>query len=132
GEFQVFGTGSKPAADQVWVAHYLLLRLGEQYKVDVNWHCKPLGDTDWNGSGMHTNFSTKFMRETGGKEYFEKLMAAFEKYLMEHIAVYGPDNHLRLTGLHEIQSIDKFNYGIANRGDSVRRPHRHVDIASPG
>jgi len=40
-------------------------------------------------------------------------MAAFDKYKNEHIAVYGPDNHLRLTGLHETQSIDKFNYGVA-------------------
>ena len=39
----------------------------------------------------------------GGKEYFEKLMGAFDKYKNEHIAVYGPDNHLRLTGLHETQ-----------------------------
>jgi glutamine synthetase len=77
---------------------------------------------DWNGSGMHANFSTKFMREVGGKDYFEKLMAAFDKHMDEHIAVYGPDNHLRLTGLHETQSIDKFTYGIADRGASDPRP----------
>ena len=71
---------------------------------------------------MHSNFSTKYMREVGGKEYFEALMAAFDKYKNEHIAVYGPDNHLRLTGLHETQSIDKFNYGLANRGASIRMP----------
>ena len=127
-EFQIFGKGSKRAADQVWIARYLLMRLCEQYGVDVNFHCKPLGkDVDWNGSGMHTNFSTKHMREVGGKEYFEKLMAAFDKYKNEHIAVYGPDNHLRLTGLHETQSIDKFNYGVANRGASVRVPHSFVN-----
>ena len=63
------------------------------------------------------------MREKGGKAYFEKLMAAFDKYKDEHIAAYGPDNHLRLTGLHETQSIDKFNYGVANRGASIRIPH---------
>ena len=67
------------------------------------------------------------MREVGGKEYFEKLMAAFDKYKNEHIAVYGPDNHLRLTGLHETQSIDKFNYGVANRGASIRVPHSFVE-----
>jgi glutamine synthetase len=132
-EFQIFGKGSKTAADQVWMARYLLLRLCEQYGVDVNWHCKPLGkDVDWNGSGMHSNFSTKFMRETGGKEYFEKLMAAFDKYKNEHIAVYGPDNHLRLTGLHETQSIDKFNYGVANRGASIRVPHSFVNNGYKG
>ena len=123
-EFQIFGKGSKNAADQMWVARYILSRVCEKYGVDVNWHCKPLGmDVDWNGSGMHCNFSTTHMREKGGKKYFDALMAAFDKFKNEHIAVYGPDNHLRLTGLHETQSIDKFNWGIANRGASVRVPH---------
>ena len=132
-EFQIFGKGSKKAADEMWIARYLLLRLCEQYGVDVNFHCKPLGtDVDWNGSGMHTNFSTKHMREVGGKEYFEALMAAFDEYKDEHIAVYGPDNHLRLTGLHETQSIDKFNYGVADRGASVRVPHSFVNNGYQG
>src|SRR3984957_9915451 len=94
-EYQIFGKGSKTAADQVWVARFLLARLCESYEVEVQLHCKPiLGE--WNGSGFHCNFSTKYMREIGGKEYFEALMAAFDKYKNEHIAVYGPDNHLRL------------------------------------
>jgi glutamine synthetase len=126
-EFQIFGKGSKRAADEVWMARYLLLRLCEKYRVDVNFHPKPLGmDYDWNGSGMHTNFSTKYLREVGGKEYFESLMTAFDEYKGEHIAVYGPDNHMRLTGLHETQAIDKFNYGVANRGASIRIPHSFV------
>lgn len=130
-EFQIFGKGSKTAADQVWMARYLLQRLCEGYGVDVEYHCKPL-QGDWNGSGMHSNFSTAYMRETGGKDYFESLMGAFEKYANEHIAVYGPDNHLRLTGLHETQSIDKFNYGIANRGASIRVPHAFVNNGYKG
>jgi glutamine synthetase len=127
-EFQIFGKGSKRAADEVWMARYLLLRLCEKYSVDVNFHPKPLGmDYDWNGSGMHSNFSTEYMREVGGKEYFEALMAAFDEYKLKHIAVYGPDNHMRLTGLHETQAIDKFNYGVANRGASIRVPHSFVN-----
>ena len=122
-EFQIFGKGSKKAADELWIARYLLERLFEKYGLDVEYHCKPLGATDWNGSGMHANFSTKYLRETGGKEYFDKLMAAFDKYKEEHIAVYGPDNHMRLTGLHETQSIDKFSWGVADRGASIRVPH---------
>ncbi|NKB79666.1 glutamine synthetase beta-grasp domain-containing protein [Brucella daejeonensis] len=125
-EFQVFGKGSKRAADQIWMARYLLLRLCEQYGVDVEFHCKPLGDTDWNGSGMHCNFSTRFMRDVGGKEYFEALMARFEKNLDAHIDVYGPDNHLRLTGKHETAPWNRFSYGVGDRGASIRVPHSFV------
>ncbi|MEP4076737.1 glutamine synthetase beta-grasp domain-containing protein [Haloferula sp.] len=121
-EFQIFGKGSKRAADQIWIARYILVRLCEAYGVDIEFHCKPLKG-DWNGSGMHANFSTKHLREVGGKDYFDKLMAAFEKNCEEHIAAYGPDNHLRLTGLHETQSIDQFSWGVADRGASIRVPH---------
>jgi glutamine synthetase len=131
-EFQIFGKGSKKAADEVWVARYILQRLCEKYCVDVEYHCKPLGATDWNGSGMHCNFSTEHMRTVGGKEYFEALMKEFEKNVNEHIAVYGPDNHLRLTGLHETQSIDKFSYGLADRGASIRMPHSFVNSGYKG
>ena len=78
-EFQIFGKGSKKAADEMWMARYLMLRLTEKYGVDIEFHCKPLGDTDWNGSGMHANFSTAYMREVGGKEYFEAMMKAFKR-----------------------------------------------------
>mgnify|MGYP002143891699 CR=1 FL=1 len=56
-EFQIFGKGSKKAADEMWIARYLLLRLTEKYGIDIEFHCKPLGDTDWNGSGMHCHMS---------------------------------------------------------------------------
>ena len=107
-EFQVFGKGSRTAADQMWMARYLMMRLCESYEIDIEWHCKPLGDTDWNGSGMHCNFSTEYMRTVGGKEYFKSLMKAFEKNIMDHIAVYGPDNDKRLTGKHETAPWNKF------------------------
>lgn len=122
-EFQIFGKGSKKAADEMWMARYLLERLTEKYEVDIEYHCKPLGDTDWNGSGMHANFSTKYLREVGGEAYFKSLMAQFEKNLQDHIDVYGPDNHLRLTGKHETAPWNKFSYGVADRGASIRVPN---------
>jgi glutamine synthetase len=119
-EFQIFGKGKK-AADDLWIARYLMARLCEKYEVDFVLYCKPIKG-DWNGSGMHTNFSNKYIREVGGKDYLESLMDAFERNIDEHIAVYGPDNHLRLTGLHETQAIDKFSYGLSDRGASIRLP----------
>ena len=131
-EFQIFGKGSKKAADEMWMARYLMLRLTEKYGVDIEFHCKPLGDTDWNGSGMHANFSTEYMRTVGGKEYFEALMKAFETNWKDHIAVYGPDNDKRLTGKHETAPWNKFSYGIADRGASIRVPHSFVNNGYKG
>jgi glutamine synthetase len=121
-EFQIFSKGAKEAGDQIWIARYLLERIGEKYSVSVNWHCKPLGALDWNGSGMHANFSNSLLRTAGKKEAFDKVCEAFRSVIKEHIAVYGADNHLRLTGKHETASIDDFSYGVSDRGASIRIP----------
>ena len=121
-EFQIFSKGAKEAGDQIWIARYLLERIGEKYGVSINWHCKPLGALDWNGSGMHANFSNGLLRTAGSKEIFDKVCEAFRPVVKEHIAVYGADNHLRLTGKHETASIDDFSYGVSDRGASIRIP----------
>ena len=53
-------------------------------------------------------------------------MAAFKAAKDDHIAVYGPDNHMRLTGKHETAAITDFTYGVADRGASIRVPHSFV------
>lgn len=121
-EFQIFSKGAKQAGDQIWVARYILERIGEKYGVAINWHCKPLGALDWNGSGMHANFSNSLLRNAGKKEIFDKVCEAFRPVVKEHIEVYGADNHLRLTGKHETASIHDFSYGISDRGASIRIP----------
>ncbi|HLT72009.1 MAG TPA: glutamine synthetase beta-grasp domain-containing protein [Cyclobacteriaceae bacterium] len=125
-EFQIFAKGAKEAGDQVWVARFLAERNGEKYGLAINWHCKPVKG-DWNGSGMHANFSNGTLRNAGSKDVFDKVCNAFQPVIKEHIDVYGADNHLRLTGLHETQSIDKFSYGISDRGASIRIPIGTVD-----
>ncbi len=121
-EFQIFAKGAKEAGDQIWVARYLLERIGESYGVAINWHCKPLGALDWNGSGMHANFSNGTLRTCGSKDIYDKICEAFRPVVKEHIAVYGADNHLRLTGKHETASIDDYSYGVSDRGASIRIP----------
>lgn len=121
-EFQIFAKGAKSAGDQVWIARYLLERIGEKHNVGINWHCKPLGDKDWNGSGMHANFSNTVLRTAGNQAVFTKICEAFRSVVKEHMKVYGADNHLRLTGKHETAAIDDFSYGISDRGASIRIP----------
>lgn len=126
-EFQIFAKGAKEAGDQIWIGRYLLERIGEKYGVAVNWHCKPLGALDWNGSGMHANFSNGVLRTAGSKEVYDKICEAFRPVVKEHIEVYGADNELRLTGKHETASIYDFSYGISDRGASIRIPLATVD-----
>ena len=121
-EFQIFAKGARRAGDQIWVARYLLERCGERYGMSINWHPKPLGQTDWNGSGMHANFSNTMLRTCGSQEVFEQVCKAFQPRVVNHIAVYGEDNHQRLTGLHETQHINEFSYGVSDRGASIRIP----------
>ena len=120
-EFQLFAKGAKRAGDEIWIARYLLDRLTEKHGYYIEYHPKPVKG-DWNGSGMHANFSNGAMRDVGGKELFDNICEAFGRNIEKHMSVYGAHNEERLTGLHETQSIDQFSYGVSDRGASIRVP----------
>ena len=120
-EFQLFAKGAKKAGDEIWIARYLLQRLTEDYGWYIEFHPKPVKG-DWNGSGMHANFSNSTLRECGDKETYMQICEAFRPVTKEHIEVYGEFNDQRLTGKHETASITDFSYGISDRGASIRIP----------
>lgn len=109
-------------SDHLWLARWLLYRLGENYDISAKLHPKPIKG-DWNGSGKHTNFSTRAMRDPKtGMEAIYQAIKDLEARHQEHIAVYGHDLELRLTGRHETAPINKFIAGVGHRGASVRIP----------
>jgi len=120
-EYQIFAKGAGQVGDEVWVARYLLERTAEKYGVVIDLHPKPIKG-DWNGSGMHCNFSNGVMRDQGGEDVMTKICEHFGRNIDRHVSVYGADNDQRLTGLHETQAIDKFSYGVSDRGASIRIP----------
>lgn len=110
------------AADQLWLARFLLHRIAEDFGVRVDFDPKPVTG-DWNGAGMHTNFCVApFHVPKEGYGHIEKAMKKLEARHMDHISVYGEGNEKRLSGHHETSRMDKFSWAVASRGVSIRVP----------
>lgn len=123
-EYQIGPVPAEDGADQLWVSRYFLYRLSEKYNYRIELDPKPFKGSNWNGSGMHVNFSTKTLRDDkkNKRKIAEQMCKKLKETHKDHIDVYGVNNEHRLTGLNETSSMNKFGWGTGDRTKSIRIP----------
>jgi len=115
-EFQVGLCEGIEAGDHLWVARYILERLGEAHGIIISYDPKPVPGKEWSASGLHTNFSTLKMRENEGYQHIIDGIEKLRSHHITHLKLFGEGNERRL----DPKTIEEFTYGVADRSASVR------------
>lgn len=108
------------AADDLWMARYLLVRVAEEFGVRVSFNPQLL--PDYKGSCCHVTYSTKETRKDDGIKSIEKAIGKLCKKHEEHIPVFYPN----------VKDAKKeMSYGVEDRTFSIRIP-RYVSEKKKG
>lgn len=121
-EYQIGAVeGTLEAAHQLWISRYILQRVAEMQGKMISFHPKPIKG-DWNGSGLHTNYSTQETRAENGLDLINTMIKELHDNHHEFMENYGRFNDLRLTGKNETSALNTFTSGVGDRSASIRIP----------
>jgi glutamine synthetase len=112
-------------ADDIWVARYLLNRVGEHHGIRISFNDKPI-EGDWIGPAMHANFSTAYTRDPNyGLGAIRAIIDKLKSRHIEHIAQYRCKTEERHIEGNETNTTNDAKSGVADQRRSLRIP-QHV------
>ncbi len=121
-ELQLCEIGLLNAAVSLLGLRFIIQQQAYKKGLDVTFKPKPF--LNLNGSGCHTNFSSREMRRSRNRfnELLNHLLDSMSENHDRDVLNLGEGNDYRLTGNHETSNKDTFTFGVGSRSSSVRIP----------